>query len=283
MATSSGLLRERVLQALACPHCAEGLAVDGGSLLCPRGHRFDLARQGYANLLQAGASTGTADTADMVAARERFLAGGWFAPLTEALADAARSTAKAPAGLAVDLGAGTGHHLAAVLESLPGWDGLAVDLSKHAARRAARAHPRMGAIVADTWRRLPIRDGAADLVIATFAPREISEVSRILAAKGAFLLATPAPEHLAELVVDAGLLTVDPLKQQRLERSTAGRLVATDHRQVREVLSLPGEAVADLIAMGPSARHVSAPRPSSGVMAVTLAVDLTTYRHAQAA
>lgn len=281
-----GLLRPRVLAALACPHCGGGLdGVDGG-LGCAGGHRFDLARQGYASLLQPGAGRGTADTAAMVAAREQVLAAGHLAPLTAALAALAAEVAPDPAGLAVDLGAGTGHHLAAVLDALPGWDGLAVDLSKPALRRAARAHPRMGAVATDTWRPLPLRDGVAGLVLAVFAPRHLPAVARLLAPGGAFLLATPAPEHLAELVADLGLLAVDPRKAERLARDTAGLLVPVERRPVRAQLHLPPADLQALAAMGPSAHHRSAEelRERLGAdpdpRAVTLAVDLTVYRAA---
>src|SRR5688572_30940209 len=43
-----------------------------------------------------------------------------------------------PPGCILDLGAGTGWYLARVLDRLPGRIGLALDLSKHALRRAAR-------------------------------------------------------------------------------------------------------------------------------------------------
>jgi 23S rRNA (guanine745-N1)-methyltransferase len=55
-------------------------------------------------------------------------------------------------GLVVDVGAGTGHHLAAVLDALTAHHGVALDVAKAAARRAARAHPRAAAVVCDVWR-----------------------------------------------------------------------------------------------------------------------------------
>ena len=46
----------------------------------------------------------------------------------------------------------------AVLAALPDAVGLALDVSKPALRRAARAHPRAAAALADTWQRLPLAD-----------------------------------------------------------------------------------------------------------------------------
>ena len=130
---------------LACPVCHADLDRIGSAWRCAHGHSFDVARQGYVNLATEGAAGG--DDAAMVAARTEFLSGGWYDPLTRRCGDA---LAEAPAGAVADLGAGTGHHLAAVVGDR---DGVALDASAYAARRAARAHPRVGAVVADAWAR----------------------------------------------------------------------------------------------------------------------------------
>src|SRR6185436_12546810 len=102
-----------------------------------------------------------------------FLASGHFAPLIEAVAQAANS------GLIVDLGAGPGHYLAEVLKRHDAAQGLAFDVSKPALRRAARAHPRAGAVLADTWGPLPVADAAAALILNVFAPRNGAEFRRV--------------------------------------------------------------------------------------------------------
>ena len=56
----------------------------------------------------------------------------------------------------MDVGAGTGHHLAAVLDALPDARGIAIDASPAALRRAARAHERAAAVGADAWKPLPL-------------------------------------------------------------------------------------------------------------------------------
>jgi 23S rRNA (guanine745-N1)-methyltransferase len=271
------------LAALRCPHCAAALHERDGTLGCAHGHRFDRARQGYVSLLQPGASV-AGDSVAMVEARERVLAAGILQVVTDTLADVCRHAAADRAhGLAVDLGAGTGHHLAAVLEALPGWHGIAVDVSKPALRRAARAHPRLAAIAADAWRPLPLRDTSAAVVQAVFAPRDLAEVARILAPDGAFVLVTPAPEHLGELVGALDLVRVDPRKAERLERSAAGLLRRVDARAVRATVAVDAAQAEALVRMGPSAHHLGDDElrqrlpPSSQV---TVAVDVATYRRA---
>jgi 23S rRNA (guanine745-N1)-methyltransferase len=246
---------EHVLEALCCPHDAEALSVDDGGLVCAGGHRFDLARQGYVNLL-SGAAPASADTASMVAARASVQSAGHHDALTEALVDAASRVADTPPGLVVDLGAGTGHHLAAVVERAGATAGLALDVSKHAARRAARVHPRVGAVVCDVWRRLPVRDAVASLVLDVFAPRHGPEIARILAPDGALIVVTPTPGHLAPLVERLGLLRVGDDKLDRLDGDLVGVADLRDREVIDATVVLDHDAVRSTVAMGPSAHHL---------------------------
>lgn len=245
---------QNVVGALACPHGEAELAATEGGLVCPAGHRFDLARQGYVNLL-LGAAPAAADTAEMVAARERIQTAGHHDVVTESLVRAASSTTPSP-GLVVDLGAGTGRHLAAVVERTGATAGLALDVSKYAARRAARAHPRVGAVVCDVWRRLPLRDHVATLILDVFAPRHVEEIARILAPDGALVVVTPTSDHLAPLVERLGLLRVGDDKLERLDRDLAGVVDLHAREVVAAVAVLDHDAVRSVVAMGPSAHHL---------------------------
>jgi len=234
--------------ALRCPVCHQSLVVLNG-LSCPRGHSFDVARQGYVHL-GTGGRLPAGDTAEMVMAREEVQSAGLFAPLEEALA---RSVPPEPA-LIADLGAGTGHYLARILEAHPRAQGLAVDVSKPALRRAARAHPRLGAILADAWGPLPLADASVDAIVNVFAPRNGPEMRRVLRAGGVLIVVTPAPGHLRELREAAGLLDVDPAKQERLSATLAG-FGMVGEETVRWRLNLSAAQAESLILMGPNAFH----------------------------
>lgn len=244
---------------LACPVCGAGLADDaGGAVTCASGHSFDIARQGYINLLPGGARPGTADSAEMVAARSALLGSGWFDALDEALVAATASAVGGVEGCIVDVGAGTGRHLAAVLDGIGGGrTGLALDISKHAARRAARAHPRIGAVVCDAWGRLPVRDGVAAAVLNVFAPRNADEFARVLAPGGSLVVASPTVAHLAELVGPLGLVTVDPDKDRRLDEKLGRLFRPGESAVVHRTLTFGPEEVRAAVLMGPSARHLS--------------------------
>jgi 23S rRNA (guanine745-N1)-methyltransferase len=277
-----------VLHLLACPHCAAPLTRRGGSVACADGHSFDVARSDYVSLLPGDAHLGSADTAEMVAAREAFLGAGHFEPLAEALGDEAEralgeETQRAvgeeagPARCVVDLGAGTAWYLTRLLDRLPDAVGLALDLSKHALRRAARAHPRIGAVACDVWRPLPINDSVAALVVSVFAPRNGPEIARVLRPGGALVVVTPTERHLAELVSEHGLLTVDERKQERLAVQLHPHLDLERRIEREWALRLGPADVANAVAMGPSARHVTPDPPASGTL-VTASLAISTYR-----
>lgn len=155
---------------LLCPVCGLDLRPAGRSLHCAHQHTFDRARQGYVSLLTGDIRAPSADTAAMVQARATFLAGDHYAPLARSLARLVPTWCPAN-GMVLDAGVGTGYYLAAILESLPQAFGLGLDSSKFALRRAARAHPRIGAVAWDVWRPLPVRTGSVDVLVNVFAPR----------------------------------------------------------------------------------------------------------------
>lgn len=275
-----------VVALLACPHCGESLTVASNSALrCSAGHAFDVAREGYVSLLAGNALTSSADTPDMIAARESFLSAGHYAPVRDAVAQLLeRTLAEATPGAILEVGAGTGYYLAGVLDVQSQRRGLALDTSKPALRRAARIHERAGAVACDVWGTIPVQDATVAAVLDIFAPRNITEIARVLAPGGVLVVVTPRSGHLGELVEPLGFLSVDDRKADRLEEQLAGRFVPAESMVVEQVLVLSHAAVGDLAGMGPSAHHtdriafagriavLSEPCP------VTMSVNVSAYR-----
>lgn len=266
-----------VTDLLRCPLCREPVRVAEQErvLECAHGHRFDIAKQGYVNLL-GRAAPAHADTAEMVAARADFLAGGHFRPLVELLARAATGSR------VVEAGAGTGYYLAGVLDSLGGdARGVAADLSAYACRRAAKL-PRAGAIVADTWAGLPVADAVADTLLCVFAPRNPTDFARLLAPAGRLLVLTPTERHLGELRTELGLLDIEAGKQERLLRSMEPALSLLDTRPLKYQVSLDAHALRELVLMGPNAFHHSDPDVPERAT-VTVSVLLSVFGRADQA
>jgi 23S rRNA (guanine745-N1)-methyltransferase len=308
-----------VVACLRCPSCAQSLQPGQHSLACPNGHSFDLARQGYVDLSGARV-TNQGDTAEMIAARAELIGAGHLRTVTDALTAAVGAIAPgpdAPSGgpdttgtgpdtmgtgadtmgtgavrhrLVVDVGAGTGQHLAAVLDARPDLVGLAVDVSKAALRRAARAHPRLAAVRADVWRGLPVLDDAADVVLDVFAPRSAAEFHRILRPDGILVVVTPEPEHLVELVSALGLLAVDPDKRRRLSEGLSPYFEPETQTAHAATLRLSRAEALTMVRMGPSAWHTEPqalvprlaelPEPITATLSIRVGVWLPRPRNA---
>lgn len=260
----------RALNALLCPHCGlEFIEPQPGthSLACAGGHTFDVARQGYLNLLTGHGTKFVPDTAAMVAARDAFLEAGHYQPLADAIAE--RVGALLPTAedqpLIVDAGTGTGWYLQQVLAALGAQDAgegsqevaaVGLDISKFALRRASRRNPQALNVVWDLWRDLPLGAGSADVVLVVFAPRNAAEFARILKPGGSLIIVTPLPGHLAEIAQDAGMLGIQDGKEEALATSMAGHFAAEGSTELHIALELGAADVGNVALMGPAGHHL---------------------------
>lgn len=250
---------------LTCPLCDRPLRRSDGSLRCEAGHSFDVAREGYVNLLTARDRPRgiQGDLPEMVRARRRFLEAGYYAPLLEHLADVTAALL-ADRGLdrtcIAELGCGEGYYIGGIVREVEkrlGLEPLAfgMDLSKDAVRLASRRYPEVTFFVGDINRRAYLPDGSLEILFSIFAPRNPLEFSRLLAVGGHLLVVIPGRNHLRALREEFGLLEIQEEKEERLlERlSTNFRLV--DRAELELPLELPPAAATDLIAMGPNQWH----------------------------
>ncbi len=271
---------EPFLDVLRCPVCRARLRPDRGSLRCPAGHTFDIARQGYVSLLTGMRAT-SGDDAVMVQARNRFLSTGRYAPVRQSIT---RMTADAlpGQGKVVDVGCGTGYYLAGVLDQLPGTRGLGLDTSARALRSAARAHPRAAAASWDVFRPFPLVGQGVDVVLDVFAPRNPSEFHRVLRPTGRLIVVRPVERHLAELRGRIpAMVTIDPDKEQRLQLALDPYFRAAGTQHVEYTTPLTRQEAIDLVGMTPSARHLThAALSGHGSLPgqVTVSVLVTSYR-----
>ena len=73
----------------SCPLCHQPLAHVNNSFICPQRHQFDVAKEGYVNLLpvQHKRSRDPGDSAEMMQARRAFLDAGHYQPLRDAIVE----------------------------------------------------------------------------------------------------------------------------------------------------------------------------------------------------
>ena len=256
-----------IVDILADPN--DGTALSGADdfsrLVSESGHSFDVAKQGYVTLAAGAGLKHKGDDMDMVNARETYLAMGHFAPFVEAVTgavqgalDSASLAESTPASL-LEVGAGTGYYLAHTLDSIAEARGVGLDISPHAAKHLAKCHPRVGAVVADVWERLPIRDESVDAISVVFAPRNPAEFQRVLAPGGQVIVLTPDAGHLDELREPLGILGVEDGTVKRMYEQAEGFLEqAADPVDISFPIELDKASVAAQVGMSPSARHISA-------------------------
>jgi 23S rRNA (guanine745-N1)-methyltransferase len=233
-----------------CPVCQADLALVERSLRCPQRHSFDLARAGYVNLLTGHGAVPAegGDDAQQLARRDAFLTKGYF----DAVTDAVRAHLPERAAI-LDAGCGTGYHLQRVAR---GEDIAAgIDVSKDAAGYAAKRLPRFAFAVADIWRDWPIRDAAIDLVLSIFAPKNFPEAARVLRSGGILAVAFPGPDHLIELRREFGLLEQSEAKTETYTAGIAQAIASPLHQRLRTEVRLGAADIANVILMGPNARH----------------------------
>ena len=186
-----------------CPNCGAPLTREEKLYRCLAGHVHDIAAEGYVHLLPANQKNSKmpGDDKAMVAARADFLAKGYYAPLRNALCEAA--AAYAPVNAAVlDCGAGEGYYTAAVYDALAAAEKsprmAAIDISKFAVRRCAKKAKQVECAVASAYR-LPLADKSCNLLMNCFSPLALEEFSRVLKSGGVMLYVVPAARHLMEM------------------------------------------------------------------------------------
>jgi 23S rRNA (guanine745-N1)-methyltransferase len=282
---------------LVCPvrDCGAPLArVERGmdrGLACPRGHRFDLARSGYCNLLQPQdrRSRRPGDSAAALAARRRLFdrgLGDWLVPHLLAAFDELRL----PAGAAVlDVGCGEGFYLGTLARERD-VEAHGLDISAAAIDLAARRYPQASWVVANADRSLPYPAGCFDLALSLTSHLNPPELRRVLrpparptapdAASGFLLAAVPGADDLLELraaVLGEGRLR-DRLRPAAA--ALAGDLELIRQVTVRSALRLDAAAVEDMLAATyRGGRHRERRRVAGlGALDVTVSRDLGVFR-----
>ena len=182
---------------LLCPICGEQLNEEGRQYLCGRSHSFDVARQGYVNLLTVPQkrSLHPGDTREQVLSRREFLEAGHYAPIAETLIETAKELAVQ--GQILDVGCGEGWYSAQLADALDvPLTGL--DISKEAVRCAAAKYKGRQWLCA-TAAHIPVEDGSVSLLTSLFALTLPEEFRRVLAPGGYYFQVLAAQDHLLGL------------------------------------------------------------------------------------
>ncbi|MCF6204618.1 MAG: 23S rRNA (guanine(745)-N(1))-methyltransferase [Methylococcaceae bacterium] len=190
-----------------CPVCQTSLIkhIPSQGYFCKNKHHFDLAKEGYLNLLpsQHKKSKEPGDSRVMMRARRHFLEDGFYQPMAKAVVAMIENyKTKDSTQRILDVGCGEGYYCRQI-EALSE-EGMSlielhgIDIAKNAILAAAKKQGNAHFIVASN-KRLPYANNYFDWVMRIYAPSNDAEIERILKQNGHLLIVTPGPRHLWQL------------------------------------------------------------------------------------
>lgn len=261
---------------LACPVCRANLKAQKTCYKCPAGHSFDIARQGYLNLLLSHhkRSKQPGDSKEMVDARQQFLTEGHYLPIYQELEKLVLKYGITPSAdqayYMVDLGCGEGYYTRLLSEklraSLPAkhnkLHAWGIDISKaaiiSACRGPSQVPPSQVRWLIANLTHSPFIGGQMNLVTALFCRISEEEIVRLLKNGGIFIFVKPGPKHLIQLreLIYSGhkktsqTQTLDVIQEKKTDHHPALELL--EHTKLNQPLKLDSaESIQALFKMTP--------------------------------
>ena len=249
--------------------------------MCPAAHSFDIARAGYVNLLQPQdrKSLDAGDSRESVDARAALIARGVGRGGIDAVASTIAALPFQVPPVVVELGAGSGETLAALM-AMREVCAVGIDLSTAAATLAARRVPAATWVVANADRRLPLLDASVDVVLSVHARRNPEECRRILVPGGYLVVAIPAADDLIELREAVQGDAVERDRVDALLTEHAALFEVRDRTTVRQTFDLNRDELLQVLrGTYRGERQSSSARVEAlTTLRVTFASDVVTFR-----
>lgn len=256
-----------------CPICGSTLTPDAKTWRCVGSqtaaktvHTFDVAKQGYVNLLPVNQKKSKApgDSEASIQARQRFLAAGFYAPLKQALVKIVTELTKNKGNINwLDIGCGEGYYSQA-LASLNLNQLIAADISKPALLELAKKSKAAGQLwyqqkedkkaaivpMVASAAHLPIETNSLFGISSIFSPILPKPFFEVLESGGYLLIAKPDQGHLAS-VRQALFDDVREHDSDKFLQELAPYFELIDRVAVETTLNLSQNELADLLTMTP--------------------------------
>ena len=237
---------------LLCPLCGEPLNRQERQYCCGNRHSFDIARQGYVNLLpvQQKKSLHPGDTREQVLSRRAFLEAGFYQPIVDTLCTAAKELVAS--GPVLDVGCGEGYYstrFAAALEA----ELTGLDISKEAVRCAAAKY-KDALWLCGTASHLPVAAGSAGCITSLFALTMPEEFRRVLRSDGLYFQVLAAQDHLL------GLKSIIYPELNLKQKDSVPEIPGFERIRtvpIRFAFTVEGEQIQNLLSMTPHLFRIS--------------------------
>ena len=191
-------------EALVCPLDGELLQKEDSTWRCANGHCFDVAREGYVNLLpvQNKRSRDPGDSKEMILARRRFLNAGNYEPIAKAVSQTVMQNFGSESVLhCLDAGCGEGYYLRELSKNLSqhcAMSLIGLDISKWAVQSAAKQDAQCSWVVGSNAN-LPMASQSVDIILCMFGFPVYGEFARVLKPGGSLVMVESGVDHLREL------------------------------------------------------------------------------------
>lgn len=226
---------------IICPNCKEKLQKINKSYQCINKHSFDIAKEGYVNLLLNKRNSG--DNKLMIRARKEFLEKGYFKVLAnQILKHIIDTNLNNPSIL--DIGCADGYYTNIINKKIPNI--LGIDISKEAIKLAAKAYRDIEFVVASS-KELPVSNSSTNIILSVFSPVFVDEIIRVLKDDGILIKVTPNSNHLIELK-EIVYENVYYTKEKLIEDD---RLLLVSSNDLTYSLNIPNSDLRNLITMTP--------------------------------
>ena len=237
---------------LICPICGAALLRQEREYRCENRHSFDIARQGYVNLLtvQQKKSLHPGATREQVLSRRAFLDCGFYEPIAGTLCDTAKELGAQ--GPILDIGCGEGYYSAKLAAAL-NTELTGLDISKEAVRVAAGKY-KNALWLCGTAAHLPVADHSAGCVTSLFALTMPEEFRRVLKADGLYFQVLAAQDHLL------GLKSIIYPELKFKEKDSVPELPGFELIKsvpIRFTFTVEGQQVQNLLSMTPHVYRIS--------------------------
>jgi len=242
---------------LCCPVCHLALSQEKTRAVCPAGHSFDRAREGYLNLLLNSSSHGHGDDRAMLLARRAFLEKGHYQPLISCLCREVEERIPV-CGSLLDAGCGEGYYTDGIFSYLKEKGKeirmFGFDISKEALRLTAKKCAGKGSFFVASTFHIPVLNASADMILSLFAPYSEEEFLRVLKPGGVLIRAVPLEDHLFSF---KQVLYENPTKNTSRAVIGEGFEVLSETRIRRPFFLSSSEEIMALFGMTPYAHKTS--------------------------
>lgn len=200
-------MNRKIITALRCPICKDSLQRKEKMYSCKNKHCFDVAKEGYVNLLLPNQkhSKNPGDSKEMLVSRKDFLNKGYYNKLSDEVNAAVFNSYEGNTGILsiIDIGCGEGYYLSNFISDVNEKEDLQVeaygmDIAKDAIRLAAKRTKDVNWLVGNIIN-LPFADKSLDVILCMFSIANFEECKRILKDDGKLIFVTAGDNHLKQL------------------------------------------------------------------------------------